>query len=92
VHQGKESEFEEFFQSTAIPHVQSQPGLISLSVGRPMDPALSEFVMIMIWKDVEAIKKFAGTQWQSAVILEEEKHLLKHVQVHHYEHVVDVVN
>ena len=89
VHEGKQSEFERFFTGTAIPHVVRQPGLISLSVGRPLPSSPDEFVMIMKWKDLDSIKAFAGEEWGKAVILEEERHLLREVSLHHYEHVED---
>jgi heme-degrading monooxygenase HmoA len=87
VHDGKQDEFENFFLTQAIPHVKSQKGLISLSIGTPFHTSPNEFMMIMIWKDLDSIKSFAGENWQNAVILEDERDLLKEVFVHHYESV-----
>lgn len=85
VHEGKQKEFENFFVTQAIPHVKSQQGLVSLSIGRPIHTSPDEFMMIMTWKDLDAIKAFAGENWQKAVILDDERDLLKEVFVHHYE-------
>ena len=85
VHDGKQEEFEKFFLEQAVPHVKSQAGLISLSVGTPLPATPNEFLMIMFWKDIKSVKGFAGANWEKAVILEEERHLLKEVFVHHYE-------
>ena len=85
VNDGKQQEFENFFRLQAVPHVSSQPGLISLEVGRPLSTSPNEFTMVMRWKDIDSIKSFAGDNWQQAVILEDEKHLIKEVFVHHFE-------
>lgn len=85
VHDGKQKEFEEFFLNQAVPHVKSQAGLIEMSVGFPQASSPNEFLMTMLWKDLESVKKFAGENWQQAVILEDEKHMIKEVFVHHYE-------
>ena len=85
VNDGKQADFEQFFRQTAAPHVRSQPGLISLQMGRPLPSTPDEFVMVMLWKNLDAVKSFAGTGWQQAVILEQERDLIREVSVHHYE-------
>lgn len=85
VHDGKQKEFEEFFLNQAVPHVSGQSGLISMMVGKPHESSPNEFLMTMIWKDLDSIKRFAGKNWQKAVILEDERHLIKEVFVHHYD-------
>lgn len=89
VHEGKQREFEEFFVNVAAPLVRSQPGLLSLAIGRPLPETPHDFVMIMNWEDTGAIRAFAGENWREAVILEEERDLLRKVSVAHYE-VVDM--
>lgn len=85
VHDGMQDEFANFFLSQAVPHVKSQDGLVSMTVGKPHPSSPNEFVMTMLWKDLESVKAFAGDDWQQAVILEDERHLVKEVHVHHYE-------
>jgi quinol monooxygenase YgiN len=85
VHDGKQSEFQDFFLNEARPYVEKQAGLISLYIGLPADLSPSEFLMVMHWKDIESIIGFAGENWNQAVILNEERHLLKEVFLHHYE-------
>ena len=87
VREGKHREFEEFFLKKAVPHVKSQPGLVSLSVGRPLPSSPDEFLMMMLWTDIESVKAFAGSDWEQAVILDDERHLLKEVFVYHYERI-----
>lgn len=83
-HDGKQADFERFFRETAAPHVRSQQGLVSLHMGKPLPSTPCDFVMVMLWKDLASVKQFAGDSWQQAVILEEERDLIRDVSVHHF--------
>ena len=85
VHPGKQREFEQFFLNKALPKIEAQPGLVSVMVGKPIESSPAEFLMTTVWQDVNALKGFAGEQWQNAVIDPDEVHLLKETFVHHYE-------
>ena len=41
--------------------------------------------MMMVWRDLQALKEFAGENWQEAVIDPDEVHLLKEAHTYHYE-------
>lgn len=85
VHAGREAEFERFFLETALPLVRSQPGLLSAEVGRPHAVSPREFCMVMLWQDLDALRGFAGEDWDRAVIHPDEAHLLEATYVHHYD-------
>ena len=85
VHPGMQQDFEQFFMNKALPNIQAQSGLVSVMVGRPLVTSPTEFLMITVWRDVNALKGFAGEQWQNPVIDPDEVHLLKETFVHHYE-------
>lgn len=85
VHDGKQEEFATFFREIAIPLLESQPGMLGLSVGCPMPPSPSEFMMTTKWSDLESLKGFAGEDWDQAVIDPAEAHLLRETFVYHYE-------
>jgi len=85
IHPGKESEFESFLHSEAIPLVSGQSGLITQHVGRPRDPSSTEDLYVTVWEDVGSIRAFAGERWQQAVITPDEEHLLKETWIGHYE-------
>ncbi len=85
VHEGKQQEFERIFLETALPALKAQPGLISATPGLPLESSPNEFLMVMHWKDLESIKRFAGENWQQARIDPDEAHLLKETYVYHYE-------
>jgi heme-degrading monooxygenase HmoA len=90
IHAGKESEFESFLRDTAIPLVSRQAGLLAQHVGRSRDPSATEYLYVTVWKDVESIRAFAGARWQEAVITPDDKHLLKHTWIQHYDVLPDV--
>jgi quinol monooxygenase YgiN len=81
---GKSDEFRSLFLETILPLIRSQEGLVSASIGLPHDESPNDFSMVMIWRDMEAVRAFAGDDWNRAVILPEEAHLLKETHVHHY--------
>jgi hypothetical protein len=85
VHEGQQSDFRRFFLGTALPFVRSHAGLESVSVGLPHETSPNEFSMVMVWRDLAALKGFAGENWRQAVIHPDEAHLLKETHVHHYE-------
>ena len=85
IHPGKQDEFEQFFLNKALPMVKAQPGLVSVTVGKPIEISPTEFLMVTVWQDLKAVKGFAGESWQNAVIDPDEVHLLKETFVYHYE-------
>ena len=85
VHAGKEAEFSEFFDETAIPLVQSQPGIISVTAGRPRPETPTEFCMIMVWDSVDSLRAFAGENWREAHIHPDEEVLVRERSLHHYD-------
>ena len=84
VHDGQQGPFKKFFLETALPLVRSQKGLLSVSVGLPLEASPNEFSMFMVWRDLDALKGFAGETWTEAVVHPDEAHMLKEIHVHHY--------
>lgn len=64
--------------------MREQEGLISVSVGLPHVCSPTEFSMVTRWRDLDALKRFAGDDWQTAVVHPDEAHWLKETIVHHY--------
>ena len=83
-HDGKSGEFRSLFLETILPLIRSQEGLVSASVGLPHDDSPNEFSMLIVWRDMDAVRAFAGEDWDRAVVLPREAHLLKETYVHHY--------
>lgn len=78
-------DFEAEFCSISIDAVESQEGMVSVFVGRPTHWAPDEYVMISTWEDEQAIREFAGEQWNQAVIPQGMEKYVAECWVHHYE-------
>ena len=85
VQEGKRDAFETFFRETALPLVNAQPGIVSVTAGLPRPECPNDFCMVMVWNDLDAMKAFVGEDWQSAHILPEEAELVRERSIHHYE-------
>jgi hypothetical protein len=85
VHDGMAVEFENFFRTIVVPLVKSFPGMLSIATGKPRPATPNDFCMTMIWKDVGALKNFAGENWREARIEPEEEHLIASNSVTHYD-------
>src|SRR4051812_23700557 len=85
VQQGMQDEFERFLRETAIPFVSSHDGLVAQHVGRPTAASPDEFVYVAVWRDLDALRAFAGEEWTEAVIDPSEEHMLRETFLSHYE-------
>ncbi len=84
-HPGKEAAFGDFFHNTAIPLMKRTPGLVSVTAGAPRAESPTEFCMVMIWKDLESLKAFAGEDYESAHIHPDEAELVRERRIAHYQ-------
>ena len=85
VHPGKEDQFERFVIETGIPMVKAEEGCTHVTAGKSRWSEQPEFVVVTHWRSVDALKAFAGPDWQKAVIEPEEEHMLAEVFCDHYE-------
>jgi heme-degrading monooxygenase HmoA len=85
VRPGMDNEFERMVRELSIPLVDRQRGLIARYSGRPVGGNATEFTMVSIWEDLDALKAFAGEDWEQSVVPEEERAVLAETFVHHYE-------
>ena len=85
IREGMIAEFEDFFRKIPIPLVKRCPGMLSMHTGKPGPESPNQFCMTMIWKDVDALKGFAGENWREARIEPEEAHLIESVSLKHFE-------
>lgn len=82
---GKEAEFEAFFRETVMPLMTSQPGIEQLVFGLPRPETPGRFCIVMVWKNLEAMKAFVGEEWQNPHLLPEEAVLIADRSIRHYE-------
>lgn len=85
VHDGKAEEFEPVFRDVVLPIVKNCEGLIWVAAGKPWNGDPNIFCMTMLWRDLDAIKGFAGEQWLDARIEPEEAHLIASTNLEHFE-------
>lgn len=84
VQPGKQAEFLRVLEEQGIPHFRSHPGMLGVHVGTPTEASPDEFLVTTLWKDVDALRTFAGERWYEAKILPGERKLLRSAHVHHY--------
>jgi quinol monooxygenase YgiN len=83
-HPGKEEDFSKFFHETAIPLMKGTDGIVSALPGAPRPDSPREFCFVMVWRDLEALKAFAGEDYQSAHIDPAEAELVESRNIKHY--------
>jgi len=81
---GKEAEFSKFFHETAIPLMKGTDGIVSVLPGAPRPDSPREFSFVMIWKDLQSLKAFAGENYQDPHIDPAEATLVESRSIKHY--------
>lgn len=82
---GKEAEFARFFHETAIPLMQRTDGLVSVLPGAARADTPREFSFVMVWRDVEALKDFAGEDYREPHVDPAEEELVESRSIRHYD-------
>jgi heme-degrading monooxygenase HmoA len=83
----KAKAYREFLNSRAIPDYQSVDGNISVHILERAEDEITHFITLTFWKDMEAIKAFAGEKVEIAKYYPEDKNFLLEFEptVTHYE-------
>jgi heme-degrading monooxygenase HmoA len=83
----KADEYEAYLNRSGISKIRATPGNLGAYMLRRTENGKAEFVVISLWESVEAIRKFAGPDYQKAVILPKDREYLLEVEpnVLHYE-------
>ena len=86
----KEEDFEAytaFLKERAMPDYQHTEGFVKLIFLRALRDGEGHFLLITFWEDVEAIKKFAGEDYEKAKYYPEDQDYLLEFEeeVTHYE-------
>ena len=82
---GKEAEFSRFFHEVAIPLMKSTEGLVDVFPGHARSESPREFSMVLLWRDLDALKAFVGEDYTDAHIAPEEAELVAHRRIAHYD-------
>lgn len=84
---GKAGEYREFLTTRAIPDYQSVEGNLSAYILERSEGAITHFITLTFWKDLDSIKAFAGDDISVAKYYPEDKDFLLEFEptVMHYE-------
>ncbi|WP_341214037.1 antibiotic biosynthesis monooxygenase [uncultured Limimaricola sp.] len=82
---GKEAAFERFFRDTAIPLMKATDGLVQVLPGASRSESPREFSFVMIWRDLDALKAFAGEDYAEPHIDPAEAELVEQRSIRHYD-------
>jgi len=87
----KADEYERYLNANGVAKIRTTPGNRGVTVLRRTDGDKTEFEVISIWESIEAVKNFAGADYQKAVILPRDREYLLEVEpnVVHYEILLD---
>lgn len=85
VRDGKVKEFSEFFHQKAIPMMRGTKGIVTVLPGAPRPESPREFSFVMVWEDLEALKAFAGEDYQNPHIDPAEAELVESRSIRHYD-------
>jgi len=68
--------YREFLHARAIPDYQSVEGNISVHILERSEGAITHFITLTFWKDMDSIKAFAGDDVEAAKYYPEDKDFL----------------
>ena len=80
-------DFERDFKSISIETVKNHEGLISCNIGGPTKWNPDDYVMVTYWEDESSLEKFAGNNWNQAIIPIEMQKYPQAFSVAHYENI-----
>jgi heme-degrading monooxygenase HmoA len=83
----KADAYEKYLNASGISKLLAIPGNLGVQMLRRTDGDKVEFVVISFWESIEAVKRFAGPDYQKTVILEHDREYLIEVEpnVLHYD-------
>ena len=84
IREGRVDDFKRMVQEQSIPWLEGSDGMLGYIPGEPLDESNREFVMVTLWRDVDCLRAFAGEDWQTPVVTEDEAPLVEEMFAHHY--------
>ena len=86
IREGRLADFKRMVREQSIPWLEASDGMLGYYPGEPLSESSHEFVMVTLWRDVEALVAFAGDEWDTPVVTEDEAPLVEEMFAHHYVH------
>ena len=90
-HASKADEYQAYLNASGIAKIRATPGNLGVTVLRLTDGGKTEFLVMSMWESIEAVKSFAGEDYQKAVILPRDREYLLEVEpnVTHFDIVLE---
>ncbi len=85
IRKGKEEEFRQKVKEQSLPRLRTQDGMANAFAGAPFSASESEFVMVTLWRDLEALKHFLGDNWEKPLVSPDEAPLIEDMSIQHYQ-------
>ncbi len=78
------SKFKRMVQEQSIPWLESSEGMLGYFPAEPFGENEQEFVMITLWRDLDSLKAFSGSDWDNPVVTNDEALLVEAMFADHY--------
>jgi len=84
IREGRTADFKRMVEEQSIPWMEQADGMLGCFPGEPLPGSPREFVMVSLWRDVDALREFAGSSWDTPVVTPDEAPLVEKMSAHHY--------
>jgi quinol monooxygenase YgiN len=84
IRKGRVSDFKKMVKEQSIPWLEKSDGMLGYFPGAPFGENDQEFLMVSLWRDLDSLKAFAGSDWNHPVVTEEEAPLVATMIADHY--------
>jgi heme-degrading monooxygenase HmoA len=85
IHDDKIEAFRDFFLNTAVPLMKQTSGIEEIHFGLPMPETPNQFAIVMVWRDLDALRAFVGDDWQVPHIHPDEDGIVRERHLNYYE-------
>jgi quinol monooxygenase YgiN len=85
IYEDRVADFKRMVQDQSIPWLEKSDGMLGYFPGQSFGDNDREFVMVTLWRDVDALQAFAGTDWDNPVVTEDEAPLVEAMYAEHYQ-------
>jgi|SRR5438552_1083094 len=84
---GSAEAYVEHLRAETFPAIRKLPGFVSASILRRVVPRGAEFLIVTHWASIESIRRFAGSNTETAVVPEKVREMMIEYDhtVRHYE-------
>ena len=78
------SDFKQMVKEQSIPWLEKSDGMLGYFPGEPLGQNDQEFLMVTLWRDLDSLEVFAGSDWNDPVVTEDEAPLVEAMFADHY--------